>query len=293
MKLGLGTAQFGLDYGISNGEGRTPASEVKKILPLAAKFKMPVIDTAPQYGSSEKVIGRCLPGRHPFKIVTKTPVFKKDAVAGVDALFLKETFHDSLRKLRQKSVYALLVHHSTDLLSGNGGVLWQAMEELKEEGVVEKIGVSVYSPDQVDSILGSFRVDLIQFPLNVLDQRMIQNGRLRGLKALGIEVHSRSAFLQGLLLMSPARLPKYFSPFRQALTQYFEYIRATGLTPAQAALAFVCGISEIDVVIVGVNEARQLEELCRIQLSGTPLGKVKFSSFPIEDEMIINPCNWK
>ena len=292
MRLGLGTVQFGLDYGISNREGKTPESEVKKILLIAAERGLSVIDTASQYGSSEKIIGRCLPGDHPFRIVTKTPSYNKTGLTEGDALLLKDAFHASLHKLERKSVYGLLIHDSDDLLSLNGIVLWRAMQELRESGVVEKIGVSVYSPDQLDAVLCSFHIDLVQLPVNVLDQRMIRSNHLRRLKDRGIEIHSRSVFLQGLLLVDPITLPEHFSRIRQRLIQYHEFLSANRVTPREAAMVFVSGIREIDVVVVGVNDARQLVELCDIADLNSPFPDIDFSSFSIKDEAIVNPSRW-
>jgi aryl-alcohol dehydrogenase-like predicted oxidoreductase len=293
MKLGIGTVQFGFDYGISNKDGQTPESEVKDILSLAAERGLSVIDTASQYGTSETVIGLCLAGNHPFRIVTKTPSFQKTVLAAEDALLLKETFSASLRKLGQKSVYGLLVHHADDLLSGNSAVLWRAMQELKDSGLVEKIGVSVYSPEQADAVLRSFAVDLVQLPVNVLDQRMVHNGHLRRLKDRGIEIHSRSVFLQGLLLMNPSTVPEHFSPIRRQLIRYHALLHDCQIMPAAAALAFVSGIREIDVVIVGVNDASQLRELCETGCTDSFHQRTDFSSFAIDDEAMVNPSHWK
>lgn len=293
MKLGLGSAQFGLDYGISNKEGQTPESEVKKILSLASEQKLSVIDTASEYGNSEDIIGTCLPDTNPFRIVTKTPSFNKEFVTEEDALFLKETLFASLNKLGQKSLYGLLIHNADNLLSKNGALLWQAMQELKSSGLVEKIGVSVYSPDQLDAVLSSFQIDLVQLPVNVLDQRMLNKGYLKRLKELNIEIHSRSVFLQGLLLMNPGTLPAYFSNFRNHLKQYHEFLKANRITPAEAAITFVFGIPEIDTVIIGVNNTHQLLELCELIYLDSMSANIDFSAFATEDKTIINPTYWR
>lgn len=292
MNLGLGTVQFGVDYGISNKGGQTPPDEVKEILSLAEKAGLSIIDTAAQYGNSEEVLGRCLSENHPFRIVTKTPAFKSPSLTGDDGAFLKETFYLSLQKLKQSAVYGLLIHNAKDLLSTHGNVLWRAMQELRDAALVEKIGVSVYSPEQLDAVLQSYCIDLVQVPVNLLDQRMIQRGHLRKLKDLGIEIHSRSAFLQGLLLMDPTTLSRYFSPARHRLIEYHQLLKDRGIKPSQAALDFVCGIIEIDAVIVGVNDARQLKELCASIGIGELNFNINFTSFAIDDEKLINPSFW-
>ena len=292
MNLGLGTVQFGVDYGISNKGGQTPPDEVKEILSLAEKAGLSIIDTAAQYGNSEEVLGRCLSENHPFRIVTKTPAFKSPSLTGDDGAFLKETFYLSLQKLKQSAVYGLLIHNAKDLLSTHGNVLWRAMQELRDAALVEKIGVSVYSPEQLDAVLQSYRIDLVQLPVNVLDQRMIRYGHLRKFKEQGIEIHTRSVFLQGLLLMDPTALSKYFSPVRHSLTEYHQLLKARGIKPTEAALGFVCGIPEIDAVIVGVNDAHQLKEFCASIGDASLNSKIDFASFSIDDERIINPTFW-
>ncbi len=293
MNMGLGTAQFGLAYGISNRDGQTPETEARGILSGAATRGFTLIDTAAQYGTSEAVIGRCLPAGHRFRIVTKTPTYEKAALDDGDALRLDAQFRASLRYLGQRTLYGLMIHHAEDLLAENGVVLWRAMQNLKAAGGVEKIGVSLYTPEQLDAVVASFPVDLVQVPVNVLDQRLVRSGRLKRLKQAGVEVHARSIFLQGLLLMDPGALAGPLARAREVLTRYRGLARDRGLTPLEAALAYVNGVGEIDAVIVGVNNARQLDELCaagRRDRGATPLD---FAEFAVDDERIIDPRRWQ
>ena len=288
-RVALGTAQFGLDYGISNSEGVTPLGEVREILAVAKRNNIRVIDTAAMYGSSEEVLGKTLPYGNDFDIVTKTPRFNEVNTEN-KAEFLEKTFRTSMKNLNRASVYGLLVHHADDLLGNSGNLIIEKMKELKEEGMVKKIGVSVYSSEQIDKILDRFDIDIIQLPINVLDQRLIISGHLAKLKKDGIEIHARSAFLQGLLLMEPTALPFYFDSIKPHLKQYRDSLHQYRLTPLQAALSFVAGIKEVDVVVCGVNNHLQLEELCGSLMSIDP---AMFSNFAIYDEDILNPSKWK
>ena len=184
MKIGLGTVQFGLDYGVSNKEGKTAPDEVGRILKAAADRGVRVIDTAALYGSSEEALGSALPTGHRFDIVTKTRSFKKDSITPDDARILEEGFGASLSKLRSRSVYGLLLHDCDDLLAKGGGLLMAKMQGFKERGLVKKIGVSVYTASQIDRVMARFSIDIIQLPLSVFDQRLIQSGHLSRLKAL-------------------------------------------------------------------------------------------------------------
>jgi len=290
MKLGLGTAQFGLDYGVSNRSGKTPASEVAAILREATAYGIEVLDTAPLYGDSEAAIGLALAGSDRFRIVTKTPAFGRRAIDAEDAQHLRDTFLQSLHKLGLRSVYGLLVHHGEDLLTRNGELLFEAASALKREGFVQKIGASVYSGEQIEAILGRFPVDLIQLPVNILDQRLVANGHLGRLKAAGIEIHARSVFLQGLLLMPPSMLPAYFDPVRAQLHRLREEIAAIGLKPVEAALGFVLGIEEIDVVLCGINDVAQLLEICGAAAKHADVSRLHHHA--IHDAAILDPSRW-
>ena len=293
MKIGLGTIQFGLDYGVSNPQGITPATEVKDILTLAWKSGITILDTAVSYGMSEEVIGQSIPEGMSFKIVTKTPLFKKDRIDKADATRLKETFLQSLKRVKQPAIYGLLVHHANDLLVPGGPFLWQAMKEMKVAGFVKKIGVSVYSPHEIEKLSGKYRPDLIQLPVNVFDQRMIQGGYLRHLKDLGIEIHSRSVFLQGLLLMTPEELYPYFNPIRPMMMQYHSAMQNQRISPLAAALGFVYQQPEIDYIIVGVNNQSHLEEIINMVHNIETLGNLDFSVYAVHEESIINPSLWR
>lgn len=290
MKLGLGTVQFGLDYGISNQDGKTSLDEIKKILDVAKHNGISVIDTAAMYGTSEEALGKTLSDSFKFKIVTKTPRFTSSAITSDDVQRLEDSFFQSLQKMKHVSIYGLLIHNADDLLSENGHLLFAKMSELKQKGLIEKIGVSVYTALQIDKILNHFPIEIIQLPINVLDQRLLLGGHLSMLKAAGVEIHGRSAFLQGVLLMEPDRLPLHFDAVKKHLKQYHESIRLRGITPVQAALGFVTGLSEIDTVICGVNNRYQLEELC---VAATPLQTNDFREFAIEEELILNPSQWR
>ena len=291
MKIGLGTAQFGLDYGISNPDGKTNMEEAVRILNTAARYGIRVIDTASLYGNSEEVLGGLMSPGQKFDIVTKTPVFKKDSISEADARVLQDIFSRSLKSIGKTSLYGLMVHNCNDLLAKNGKLIMETMEGLKERGLVKKIGVSVYTGWQIDQLLEKYAIDIIQVPINVLDQRLLTGGHLYRLKNAGVEIHARSVFLQGLLLLDPDKLHPFFDGIRLHLKNYHRLIRTQGHTPVGAALGFVTGIREVDVVLCGINNQFQLEEICR--LAEVPLDSKDFSEFAIEDEYILNPSLWQ
>tara|TARA_B110000902_G_C14287309_1_gene579393 strand:+ start:432 stop:1313 length:882 start_codon:yes stop_codon:yes gene_type:complete len=292
MNIGLGTVQFGLDYGVSNQNGIPSADAVSSILNFASDKDIQVLDTAALYGNSEEVLGAALVTGHPFKIVTKTPHFNQPKIKSTDAELLTDCFHQSLSKTKQKALYALLIHHADDLLAEDGAYLIDAMLKLKDAGLVEKIGVSVYNEQQIDQVLDRFNIDILQLPINVLDQRLLASGKLGKLKHLGIEVHARSLFLQGILLMDVSALPKYFEPARELLTKYHAFIALNNLTKVQGALSFAKACHSIDHIILGVSTLPELKELTDAW-EGLPDKQLDFSDYACNSELILNPASWK
>lgn len=290
MKIGLGTVQFGTDYGISNQDGKTSLDEIEKILDVAMHNGISIVDTAAIYGTSEEALGKTLLENHRFGIVTKTPRFTSVAITSDDMQRLEDSFFQSLQKMKQVSIYGLLTHNADDLLSENGHLLFSKMSELKQKGLVEKIGISVYTAFQIDQILEKYQIDIIQLPINVFDQRLLMSGHLSKLKKREVEIHARSAFLQGLLLMSPETLPPFFDSIREHLKNYHRTLRQYGLTPVRAALGFLMNIPEIDFIICGVNNNHQLKEICK---EAVPVESIDYSNFALSDVSILNPSNWR
>ena len=254
-KLGLGTVQWGLSYGIANESGAVTSETVKSILLESQQIGIKVLDTAAQYGDAEKVLG--MNALEEFDVVTKTPKFAVSKITETEINQLKQTFQDSLVKLSCKKAYGLLVHHVEDILVPGGKKIISMMKKLKTKEQVEKIGVSVYDSKQVDAVMEIFKPDLIQLPLSVLDQRMLSSGHLEMLKKEGVEIHVRSVFLQGLLLMPLDKIPTYFKPIKPLLVRWHEATKEQGLTSTQAALSFVKSNPYIDKVIVGVDSLAQ------------------------------------
>lgn len=287
-KLGLGTVQWGLPYGLAKQHGITAPETVTALLGEATQHGITVLDTASLYGQSEAVLGmNPLEG---FKVVTKTPRFTTPHISSIEAKQLGVTFQQSLDLLKCKKIYALLIHHADDFLVPGGDRLLAAMIQLKEKGVVEKIGVSVYDSMQVDSLLKKFKPDLIQLPLNILDQRMLTSGHLELLKNKGIEIHVRSVFLQGILLMPLSNIPAFFEPIRSLLTRWHTAAHAQGLTVNQAALAFIKNIPYIDTVLVGLENLAQFRScindfIIDINFDATGLA--------CNDPIFVNPSLWQ
>jgi aryl-alcohol dehydrogenase-like predicted oxidoreductase len=279
-----------MPYGISNKGGQSDSREVEAILRTAYRAGIRVIDTAARYGSSESVIGHSIGKKQKWRLITKPPFLQgePDPVAKSS-----KAFQRSLKQLRQKRLYALLVDHSKDLLSSKGNSLFRYFQDLKASGLIQKIGVSVYTRKDIDAVLERYPIDLIQLPFNVLDQRLLKDGTLARLKDRGLEVHARSVFLQGLLLMSPSQIAKhqYFKKWLNPLREYHQAVKEKGIGLLQAALTFVLNQPLIDTVLVGTARLSELMEILRV--SSRPASAIDYSRFGMDDEGLLNPSVWK
>lgn len=288
-KLVLGTVQFGLDYGISNVTGRPGEADVDRMLRRAHAGGIDTLDTAAAYGEAEAVLGR-LGEPDEFRIITKImPVAQAEIDS--DALLQVETaFAQSLDRLARQRVSGLMAHHGSDLLKPGGERLFQLLTTLREKGLTDRIGASVYDPDEAEAIIAQFPIDLIQLPFNIVDQRASQSGLLARLQARGVEVHVRSAFLQGALLMAPESLPEHLKPLRPVVTALRAACELRGWTVQQACLRFVAGTVGVDRVVCGVNSVGELDEL--IANFQDKHDGFDFTRFATNDSMLINPSKW-
>jgi aryl-alcohol dehydrogenase-like predicted oxidoreductase len=278
MKLALGTAQFGLDYGVTNHFGQVTTDEAKKILKYAKDKGIVTLDTASGYGNSEQVLGEI--GVNDYQIITKTSSLED----GVDEVI--KNFHRSLDYLKVSQVDGLLIHNIHNIKDKNFGNLFSKLYELKKEGLTKKIGFSCYTPEQVNFLLDNFKFDLIQIPFNVFDTRLIRGGQLKALKKKNIEIHARSVFLQGLLLDFD-NLPSYFSVWGAQFEQYQEIVKERGLSLLEYALNFALKTQELDKILVGVNSLSQLRNI----VDSSKLND-SIKGFRIDDINLLNPGLW-
>jgi len=291
-KLGLGTVQFGLDYGVSNFSGQTSIESVEDILKCALQNNIKTIDTANTYGTSEEAIGLFNNDSLAYNIVTKTIPINKEIIDLDDLKIVRDGVTQSLKKLRQNQLYGLLLHHADDLKAKNGKLLYQILREYKADGVFSKIGVSVYSSEQIDFVLDNFEIDLIQIPMSVFDQRLLHSGSLKRLKKAGVEIHVRSAFLQGLVFMNAQKIPNNLQRYSSHLSKFHGIVKELGVSPASASLAFLMQQPAIDKVICGVNSLVQFQELINTVSALPNIEKGVFDAIGLDDVSFINPSNW-
>jgi len=284
-RLALGTVQFGLPYGIANQIGQVSREEAKAILQSANANGIDTLDTAIAYGDSELCLGEL--GVQDFKIVTKLPELPDDC-PNVH-VWVQQQFNSSLSRLGVKTVYGLLLHQPLQLLGSNGVAIYTELLALKGAGKVKKIGVSIYSPDELELLMPKFNFDLIQAPFNLIDQRLNSNGLIRRLKDKDVEIHTRSAFLQGLLLMPKTEIPTKFLKWDSIFKKWHQWLESHDVTAVQDCLEFPLCFPEIDRIVIGADSLSQFEQI--ISAANSPLNVI-MANLNSDDEILINPANW-
>lgn len=289
QKLSLGSAQWGgFSYGISNcGENITSFNEFFEILDYAKKIGIKLIDTSPGYGNAEKNLGTF--NIDNFKIVTKTKIIEATEIDDFILERFENDFKLSLQNLNLKKVYGLLIHRSEDILKKGSILLVEKLKKLKDEGLVEKIGISIYEPLLLEKVFEKFIPDIVQLPINIFDQKSYRDGHLYALKEKNVEIHARSIFLQGLLLMNLDAVNPYFDPWKSKLLEFQQFCVKNNISKLEATLNFISNIEEVDQFIMGFDNLVQLKNALR---SIDNKKNIDFSNFIIRDEELTNPQKW-
>jgi aryl-alcohol dehydrogenase-like predicted oxidoreductase len=254
-RIVLGGAQLGLPYGILNGGETLSREEVARILDTAVDHGIDSIDTAIAYGQSESIIGETSQNR--FNIISKLPPLPVD-ISNVSE-WVHSQVQGSLSRLKCTSLDALLLHRPQDLTGAQGAELHAAIESLISEKMIRRFGVSIYSPDDLEGIIGTFDIHVVQAPLNVFDRRIL--GVTDHLSALNIEVHVRSVFLQGVLIASPQDRPHRFEPWSEHFALFDEWVRSSGMSAMACCMGFALQQPGIAKLVIGTTSAESLDEI--------------------------------
>ena len=285
MKIELGTVQFGIPYGIANSKGQVEQAEVKSILDYAKSSGISSIDTAISYGTSEKCLGEI--GLEGFQVITKLPEIPENC-GNLKSWVLKH-IQNSLTTLSVDSLSGLLLHRPLQLLDSDKRELWPILLQLKTDGYVKKVGFSIYTPDELDNLWDLYKPDLIQAPYSIFDRRLDTSGWLDRLFNENVEVHIRSIFLQGLLLMNKNTRPTKFNKWFKLWRKWDDWLVENNVSPLQAAVSFSMSDNRITKVTVGVDSLDQLKEI--ICASNNNINKFP-RDFNVKDSKLLNPSEW-
>lgn len=284
MKLGLGTAQFGLDYGISNQHGKVSDDELSKIFSFCKSKNINLIDTAQIYGDSEKRISKYLNDN--YRIITK---FTLDSINKKNSLI--DCLNASINNLKTNKIDTFMVHSFNLNSSKQLDDIYKDLMHFKLSGAVNKIGVSVYNENEIDYILDNYQFDVIQLPLNIFDQKLELNGILKKIKLRNLEIHVRSVFLQGLCFMEPDYLVGKLKEAKPNLELFRKYSKELNTSLQELALSYLLNIKDIDAIIIGCTTKKELFENYRIITNFKPFN-INYKPLNFRNKNIVNPMNW-
>ena len=291
-QLCLGTAQFGLKYGVTNHVGKVSEADVGALLFQAQQAGFSFLDTAQAYGNAEAVLGRQLPSNHRFRLISKLPAQTQSVFSSQSVHIWEEAVCASCKHLGVSRLNALLLHSPSDLSKPGGEYLEAWLLSLRERGVVERLGVSIYSAQDLDGLNPNL-LDLVQLPLSLYDQRLLQDGTLAQLRARGTAIHARSLYLQGLLLTPSTQWPQWVNPEVRAHQHALESLaKKCGCRLIDLALGFAREQKDLEAIVLGVCSVQELSELLQAWGASNPWKKGEWRHWSLQYPSILDPRLW-
>ena len=291
-RLVIGTAQLGMAYGVANRLGQPSYDDARAIIQEAWSCGIREIDTAQAYGESESILGKIFAD---LGIAEKVRVISKidPTCDHRDAKQLKQSVGVSCRRLGIRKLDGVMLHNEANLDIMDSG-LSDVLEELTEEGLVERVGVSVYSPHSAVQAIGSDVVDMVQVPANVLDRRFADAGVFKCAEIAGAAVYIRSVFLQGLLLMNPDELPEGMVFAKPIITTFKKLADSLNVKTQQLALGYVKKKYPRANVVIGaetVGQVRDSVTTWQLEVAESMMSRVD-EMFVDVDSRVVNPTLW-
>jgi len=282
-KLGLGASQ--LPAGAAGtARGRPPEAEVRDMLQIAARAGLGLLDAGGATASAELALGAALPAPAPLHVLVRSVRGER----GPD--YAEAEVRASLARLRLTRARAVVVQSASDLFAPCGPALWSRLKALRDAGLFEKVGVCAYASDDPVGVARRFRPDIIQAPASLLDQRLLVDGSLMEVRGMGVEVHLRSIFLNGLLFLPPDRVPSQLKGAAARLSRARRMIAEGRSDPLQAALGFALSRPEADAVIVGASTAAELTAV--VAAASSPPPDLDWDEMAIDDPVALDPHRW-
>jgi aryl-alcohol dehydrogenase-like predicted oxidoreductase len=286
-RLALGSAQFGSIYGVTNSEGVPSDFELAQLLEVARENGIDVVDTAPVYGNCEERLGRI--GLHGMKIVTKISGLASVPVDQISR-WMVEQVGRSLDRLRLSSLYSVLLHETDVLQDPQREQIVEGLQEILTQGLSSKVGLSVYYPEELMRQSELLKGALVQVPANLFDRRFLGVAVQPPAVPAELEVHARSAFLQGLLLQAPCDLPPRFRSWLPLFTSFSKWCELHNTDRMTACLAIFALHPRITRVVVGVAKASQLREV--VSAFARSLNTPVFPESTGDEDLLI-PMKWE
>ena len=287
QRICLGTATFGLDYGITNLQGKLPLKDIEKILARALECGICEIDTAQAYGDAEERLGQI--GLKDFQVTTKTSPSGDNITLG--KWNISKALELSLSRLKVENCHGFLLHDTAPFHSEGADQIAKQLHQLKSEKRVSHIGFSSYEPAEAELLCGRYDFDMVQLPFNLLDQRAGESGALARLKKRGVSVSVRSVFLQGLLLSPPSTSQNNANLPLEAVEEFHQECQKHRVTPLQAALGFVLQEKDISSIVLGCASLKEWEEI--LSVIKQPRATISWSPQTDLQKEMLDPRRWQ
>jgi aryl-alcohol dehydrogenase-like predicted oxidoreductase len=281
-ELVLGTAQLGSGYGITNTAGRIGDDEARRLLAAAVDAGVRTFDTAAAYDDAEERLGRLMRAGADVGYVTKFAL-------GDETPTTAALYGDSLLRLRATELRGVLSHGLEHVPVSRAREVAAMLSDARDAGVVQAYGVSVYDVAElrraVELLPG---LGIVQIPGSIVDRRLLDDPLVADLRASGVVVHVRSAFLQGLLLTEGNALPPRFAALAPVIAALDAAAADRGTSRLAVLLAEVREHPQVDAVVVGATSAEELEAIAAAWTAAAPLGGT-FETLPAD---IVDPRRW-
>ncbi|MDO1445137.1 aldo/keto reductase [Rhodocytophaga aerolata] len=283
-KLILGTVQLGMNYGINNTTGKPTEEEAIQLLSYAARQGVKLLDTAPAYGTALQVIEKYQANNPPFNIISKFTVTH-------DSSIILNQVQQQLQALQIPSFYCYHYHKFSDFTKFPQ--LQKDLINLKEKGLIERIGVSIYTNEEMRMAINSPFIDVIQLPFNLLDNTNLRGEVVEKAKLQDKEIHIRSVFLQGLFFKEMQSIPGKLRPLIPYLEQIRHMAHQNELTVQELAMAYVFTNPYIDYVLIGIDSQQQLASNLQFLNKVVDAECIRLiDTIRVKEFELLNPVNW-
>ena len=288
----LGTAQFGLDYGITNVFGQVSGDKVAHLLSLAQKNNICFLYTARAYGDSEIVIGDNLPSEHRFHFISKLPFQHQQYFVSADIHEWENEFQQSCKNLKVKRLGSFLLHSTDDLRKEGSQYLIEWLLDLKSRGLVDRLGVSIYNSEDLLEVPTEL-LDIVQLPLSIYDQRLLKDGTINSLAANGTAIHARSIYLQGLLLTPSSNWPNWLS---KEIIDHHSKLEAFAIERECELIDFAIGFAlqqkALEAIVLGICDSLQFEQLMNTWTRPSPWHNKEWEIWSLNQPRLLDPRLW-
>ncbi len=283
QKIILGTAQFGMKYGISNSTGKISSSEIFKILNFLKKKKIKSLDTASSYSKSEKEIGNYFKKKkNKFRVITKFSFRNHNSIS--------KQFSNSFKTLGYLPD-TILAHSSKDYLNP---IFHKEIKQIRKKYYIKNIGVSLYNVKELEKVLKFKKPDIIQVPINILDQRFLNKRTIKLLKKKSIKIFGRSIFLQGLFFKKEKFIYRKFKNIKTIYKKLISIASAEKMSISELSLNWAYNLKEIDKIIIGIDCLSHLKKnLSTIERKISKKGNKEIKEINIKNNIIIKPNLWQ